>query len=160
MWIFTFWLEVIGKGTRGGNPSPPPPIFYLFPPSRTTGSFDSHTYKHNMKSLGSYSSLWHHVDGTYWWLSCSLWGQVVWHHAGAVRQQVLVSWLCSNHYSCCSSYLPNLFYFHHMLEWPHHREEEEKLSELVIKREMVMLWDCLLLGKNSSIFLSSSSSHI
>lgn len=67
------------------------------------------------------------------------------------------SWLHANCFLAPPRLL-NPFYFQHMLEWSH-RTEEKQPSELLIRCDIVMLWDCLLLEKNSSTSLSSSSSH-
>lgn len=154
MCVFIFWLGVIGKGTYRGNSFL---SLVFFQPSRMAESFDNHTCKHNTKSLGRCSSFWHHVEGHGW--AVPPWGQGLWHQAGAVRQWALGSWLHSNCCSCLSSCFSNPFYFRRMLEWPHHGEQEEEPSELVIKCEMLMLWACLLPEKNSATLLSSSSSH-
>lgn len=95
-----------------------------------TGSFDSRECKHSMRSLGSYSSLWHHVVGTYWWLSHSTVRPGALAPCRCSRQQALGSWLPTNCHSCPSSRLPNPFSFQHMLEWSHHGEQEEEPSEV------------------------------
>lgn len=100
-----------------------------------------------------YLSVWHHVHGTQWWLSCCFVRAGALDLAAAVRQRMgSGSWLQSNCCSCPSSCLPNSFCFPCMLDGPHRREQEEKPSELGIQCEMEMLWDCLLPGKNSSTF--------
>lgn len=50
---------------------------------------------------------------------------MLWHHAGAVRQQAPSSWLHTNYCSCPSSHLPNPFSLQHMLELSPGEQEEE-----------------------------------